>query len=245
MEDDEGIFFVPNGSNDQWGNPLGRLVGFSNPAVPEVHLMSYSDVTYFAGSKSIHADTYDVDSDQLILDQMQLAGSRTRIRGEARVSDVSRILRAAPNEPAAFNIAFPSMTLDVPGTFTAPLNLANVQVIGAVVSADRAISFSRLHAETGDGIIEGAGRYYWGEAGADRALRPGFQLDASIGGTLSVGQVIALWPMTLASGTHAYLDHTLTGGTVSDVHAHLDIRPTDTLGGPMRNDAINVEGRAT
>lgn len=73
VEDDEAIFFVPNGSNDQWGNPLGRLVGFSNPAVPEVHLMSYSDVTYFAGSKSIHADTYDVDSDQ----DMKIGGSRT------------------------------------------------------------------------------------------------------------------------------------------------------------------------
>lgn len=73
VEDDEATLFVPNGLNDQWGNPLGRLVGFSNPAVGEVHLMSYSDVTYFVSSKSIHAETYNADSDQ----DMKIGGSRT------------------------------------------------------------------------------------------------------------------------------------------------------------------------
>jgi len=183
---------------------------------------------------------YDIHSDQLILDQLQLAGSRTRVRGEARLRDVSRILRAAPNEPAAFNIAFPSMTLDVPGTFSAPINLTDVQAVGAIVSADRSINFTRLHARTAQGVMDGAGRYYWGEAGPDHALHPGLQLDASVAGVLSVRDVVAFWPMTLASGTHGYLDHTLKAGAVTDARAHIDIRPADTVGGSLRNDAINV-----
>jgi hypothetical protein len=183
---------------------------------------------------------YDIRSDQLILDQLQLAGSRTQVRGEARLRDVSRILRAAPNEPAAFNIAFPSMTLDVPGTFSAPINLTDVLAVGAIVSADHSINFARLHARTAQGVMDGAGRYYWGEAGADHALHPGLQLDASVAGVLSVRDVVAFWPMNLASGTHGYLDHTLRAGAVTDARAHIDIRPTDTVNGPLRNDAINV-----
>ncbi|MBI3438308.1 MAG: hypothetical protein HY054_06610, partial [Proteobacteria bacterium] len=183
---------------------------------------------------------YDIRSDQLILDQVQLAGSHTQVRGEARLRDVSRILRAAPNEPAAFDIGFPSMTLDVPGTFSAPINLTDVQAVGAIVSADRSINFTRVRGRTAQGVIDGAGRYYWGEAGPDHALHPGLQLDASIAGALSVRDVVALWPMTLASGTHGYLDHTLRAGTVTDARAHIDIRPSDTVSGPLRDDAINV-----
>lgn len=183
---------------------------------------------------------YDIHSDQLILDRLQLAGSRTRVRGEARLRDVSRILRAAPNEPAAFNIGFPSMTLDVPGTFSAPVNLTDVEAVGAIVSADRSINLTRLHARTSQGVIDGAGRYYWGEAGPDHALHPGLQLDASVAGILSVRDVVALWPMSLASGTHGYLDHTLKAGAVTDARAHIDIRPADTASGPMRDGAVNV-----
>jgi hypothetical protein len=183
---------------------------------------------------------YDIDSDQLIVDQMQLAGSRTRIRGEARLRDASRILRAAPNEPAAFDIAFPSMTLDVPGVFAAPLDFANVQFVGAIDSADRAINVTRIRAEAGEAVIEGAGRYYFGPVGADHALRPGLALDATVNGALTVQQVMQGWPMTLASGTHGYLLHTLRAGVVTDGRVHIDLRPADALGGPHRNDAINV-----
>lgn len=183
---------------------------------------------------------YDVRSDQLILDQVQLAGSRTRVRGEARLRDVSRILRAAPNEPAAFDIGFSSITLDVPGTFSAPINLTDVQAVGAIVSADRSINVTRLHARTAQGVIDGAGRYYWGEAGPNHALHPGLQLDASVAGVLSVRDVVTFWPMNLASSTHGYLDHTLRSGAVTDVRAHIDIRPSDSVSGPLRNDAINV-----
>ncbi len=132
------------------------------------------------------------------------------------------------------------MSLDVPGTFSAPLNFTDVQAVGAIVSADRSINFTRLHARTAQGAIDGAGRYYWGEAGPDGALHPGLALDASIAGALSVRDVVAMWPMTLASGTHGYLDRTLRSGAVTDARAHIDIRPADSAGGPMRNDAINV-----
>jgi len=57
---------------------------------------------------------------------------------------------------------------------------------------------------------------------------------------LSVRDVVAFWPMGVAGGTHGYLDHTLRAGAVTDARAHIDIRPSDTVSGPLRNDAINV-----
>lgn len=73
VENDDAILFVPNGTTDSSGNQLGRVVGFNNPSVPEVYLDSYSGVTYFLDTKSIHAEHFDPDSDQ----DMKIGGTRT------------------------------------------------------------------------------------------------------------------------------------------------------------------------
>jgi hypothetical protein len=44
---------------------------------------------------------YDIASDELIIDELSLAGDRTHIGGDVHVHDGSAIMRAAPNEPAA------------------------------------------------------------------------------------------------------------------------------------------------
>ncbi|MFT3726953.1 MAG: DUF3971 domain-containing protein [Terricaulis sp.] len=183
---------------------------------------------------------YDIKTDQLIIDQLNLAGERTRVRGLVRVRDFSRILRAAPNEPAAFDIALPALNLDVPGTFSSPVSLADVHVVGTIVSADRAINFTTIHAKAGDGVVDATGRYYWGEAGPEHRLYPGFALDGMVGGTVTVQQVMAFWPMNLGGSAREYVAHALRAGAVTNGRAHIDIRPEDSLTDGLRQDAIDV-----
>ncbi len=183
---------------------------------------------------------YDIASDELIFDELALAGARTRINGEVRIRNASAILRAAPDQPAAFNITLPSMTLDVPGTFSEPISFSNVQAVGAIVAAERSIRFTRLHAETGQGVINLAGRVYWAAAGADQRLRPGIELQGEVGGALSVREVLRGWPLQLGEGARAYLGTTLLGGRVTGGVVRLDVRPSDLAADFLRNEAIDV-----
>lgn len=183
---------------------------------------------------------YDLESDEVILDQLQLAGDRTRIRGEVRVRDASAIFAARGDQPAAFDISFPAMVLDVPGTFSQPMSLSEVQIVGAITPADRAIRFTRIHAQTGQGAFDATGRYYWAEAGADRAVHPGIELTGALTGSIEAPAVFALWPMGLAEGARSYLAESLTAGRVSDATIQLDIRPSDIAAGQLRNEAVDV-----
>jgi hypothetical protein len=183
---------------------------------------------------------YDIASDQLILDRMQLAGQRTRVRGEVRVRNFSRILKAAPNEPAAFDIAFPALNLDVPGTLATPIALEDVHIAGTIVSADRAINLDTIEAKAGDGVVDAHGRFYWGEAGPQHRLYPGFALDGTVGGTVTVQQVMAFWPVDLGGPAREFVAHGLKSGIVSNGTAHIDIRPSDSLSEALRQDAIDV-----
>src|SRR5690606_9303225 len=93
---------------------------------------------------------YDIDTDELIIDQLALAVARSRIGGEVGVRDVSGILRAAPDQPAAFDISLPAVRLEVPGALAEPISFSNVRVVGAIASADRSIRFTQLTAQTGE-----------------------------------------------------------------------------------------------
>lgn len=183
---------------------------------------------------------YDIGSDELIIDALELGGDRTRIDGEVRVRDVSAILRAAPDEPAAFNISLPSMRLAVPGTFAEPIALANVEVVGAIVSADREIRLTRLHAEIGQAALNASGRVYWAEAGADRRSRPGVQLEGAVEGALDARTVVHMWPIGLGEGARSYLERSLVAGSITDTTIRLDIRPSDVAAGVLRDEAMEI-----
>ena len=184
---------------------------------------------------------YDIESDELILDQLALGGATTRINGEVRVRDVSAILRSAPDAPAAFNITFPSMRVDVPGTFAQPIDLGGVEVAGAIVSADRSINFTRLHARIGEATLDATGRVYWAEAGADRRVHPGIALQAAMTGVLDARAGINFWPVGMGEGARSYVARTLLdGGRVSDVRATIDVRPADVAAGVLRNEAVDM-----
>jgi len=183
---------------------------------------------------------YDIESDELIIDQIQLAGATTRIGGEIHVRNVSAIMRAEPNEAAPFEVSLPSLTLDVPGTFARPVSLTNVQATGTVISADRSIRLSRLHAETDAGAIDGQGRIYWAEVGAEGRLRPGFELTGGLTGSMDALAVLHMWPMGLGEGARDYVTRSITGGRVSDATVRLDIRPSEIAAGVLRNEAIDI-----
>ncbi|MGH6951283.1 MAG: DUF3971 domain-containing protein, partial [Vitreimonas sp.] len=202
-----------------------------------------------AGIFSLHGGRvharYDVASDELIIDQLSLNGDRTRVGGEIRMRDVSAIMRAAPNEPAAFNISLPTLSLDVPGTFAEPIALSNVEIVGAITSANREIRFSRLHARAGQAVLEASGRYYWAEAGANNRVRPGIELNGAIEGVLPARSVINMWPIGLGEGARSFLEHTLTAGRVSDAVVRLDIRPVDFAAGVLRDEAVDIRFNLT
>jgi hypothetical protein len=188
---------------------------------------------------SIHG-RYDIDSDELIIDQVRMAGDRTRINGDIRVQRASMILRAAPNEAAPFNISFPSLAFNVPSTFTEPVSIQNVSITGAVLAGERAVRFDRISARVGASALEGAGRFYWAQAGRESRFYPGVELDAHINGALSIRDVLQLWPVGAGEGARSYLARALTAGRVSNAVARLDIRPSDLAAGALRNEAVDV-----
>ncbi len=181
---------------------------------------------------------YDIESDQLIIDEIALAGDRTRVGGEIRVANVSAIMRAGPNEAAAFNISLPSMRLDVPGTLAEPMAFSNVQVVGSIVSADRSIHLTRMTASTGDGVFNGAGRIYWGDAQGRTHM--GIELEAAVDGALEARDVLHMWPMGLGESAREYLARTITGGRVTDATVRLNITPEDIADGVLSDEAVDV-----
>lgn len=186
---------------------------------------------------------YDIGSDQLVIDEISLGGEQTRISGEIRVSDVSAIMRAAPNEAAAFEVALPSMRLDAPGVFAAPLAFSNVRVVGAITGADSSIRMTQITARTGDATFNGTGRVYWARAG--ERVHPGIELDGAVDGAISAPAVMHMWPIGLAEGTRSYLTRALTAGSVTDGVVKLDIRPSDFAAGVFREEAMDVRFNVT
>jgi hypothetical protein len=181
---------------------------------------------------------YDIGSDALIIDELSFAGDRTRIGGEARLNDASRIFSAAPDQPAAFNITLPSMRLDVPGTFAEPIALTNVQAVGAIISSEGTVRFERLRAEIGGGAIAGSGRFYWAEVGSE--TKTGIALDAASEGAIAARALILAWPIGLGEGARAFMARSLEGGSVTDLTARLDIRPGDRAAEALPDRAIDV-----
>lgn len=185
---------------------------------------------------------YDIESDELIIDEIAFAGDRTRIDGEVRIRDVTRIMRAAPDEPAAFDISLPAARLAVPGTFAEPVAFSNVRLVGSIVSNERSIRFTQLTAQNGEGTIHATGRVYWAEAGEGERRRTytGIELDGRVDGAIDARVVPAVWPMGVGESAREFLGRSIQAGRVTDIVARLDIRPSDRAAGIYRNEAVDV-----
>lgn len=186
---------------------------------------------------------YDIASDELIIDQIQLAGESTRIRGEIRVQAASAIMRAGADAPAAFSVTMPSLVLDVPGTFAKPVDMTNVEAAGSIDIEQRSIEFSRITGRVDDGVANLTARLYWADVGEGeaRSARMGLQLNGNVTGTVNAQSVLAFWPMNLGEATRSYLARSITSGQVSNLSARLDIRPGEAHPErPMRAEAVDV-----
>jgi hypothetical protein len=183
---------------------------------------------------------YDIESDQLIIDEVALAGQETRISGDIRVRDVTRILRAEPNQPAAFSVSLPSARFEAPGTFGGPLQLSNVQIEGSIDAAENAVRFTRINARTRQAVLDGAGRIYWARVGPERQFMPGIELNGTVEGVVDAREVMNGWPIGLGEGIRHYLFDTIRGGRVTDGVVRIKVRPGDILDQRLENDAIDV-----
>lgn len=186
---------------------------------------------------------YDIETDELIIDEIALAGDRTRVGGEIRVRDVSSIFRARPNEAAAFNVSLPSMRLDAPGIMAEPMAISNVQIAGAITGSDRSIRMTRLTARMGEGTFNGTGRIYWGDVAG--ATHFGVELDGAVQGALEARDVLHMWPMGLGESARSYLTRTITGGRVTDATVKLNITPADIADGALLDEAVDVRFNVT
>ena len=185
---------------------------------------------------------YDIETDELIIDEIAFAGDRTRIDGEVRVRDVSRIMSAAPNEPAAFDISLPAARVAVPGTFAEPVAFSNVRLVGAILGSESSIRFTQITAQNGEGTVHATGRVYWAEAGTgdQRRMYTGIELDGRVDGAIDARVIPTVWPMGVGESAREFLGRSIQAGRVTDVTARLDIRPSDRAAGVYRNEAVDV-----
>ena len=183
---------------------------------------------------------YDLASDELVIDQIELGGEKTRINGEVRIERASAIMRARAGEAAPFRLRFASMRLDLPGIFPNPVSLINVAANGEIALGDRAIRVARLYGETGEGAGDVSGRFYWGEAPDGRVL-PGLEMQGRVIGVVDARRVMDFWPIGLGEGARHYIFTALQGGRVTQATARLDIRPSDVAShSGWRNEAVDV-----
>lgn len=181
---------------------------------------------------------YDLEDDVLVVDELALAGSRTRIRGGARLEHASSLLRGDPRAPAQFDIALPSLTLDVPGVFAAPFELANVRAAGAV--SEGGIALTAFEATRGTARILATGRMRFAEIGPNHDIYPGIQLDGRVEGVIDPQAVLALWPITFVESARSYLADALLGGRVSDVAVRINASPQEIAAGQLADSSLDL-----
>lgn len=186
---------------------------------------------------------YDIESDQLIIDEIALAGDHTQVGGEIRVSNVSSIARAAPNETAPFNISLPSLRMSVPGALAEPMSISNVHIAGTITGSDRSIRMTTMTARMGQGVFNGHGRIYLGDAGGRSHV--GIELTGAVDGSLDARDVLHMWPIGLGEGARGYLADTITGGTVTNATVMLNITPADLVDEALVDDAVDVRFNVT
>ena len=183
---------------------------------------------------------YDIEADELVIDQIRLAGDRTRVNGEIRVREASSVLRAAPGEAAPFSVDIPSLVLNAPAVFSQPISLSEVSASGAIAVGDREVRFDSIHAKVGEGVADLSGRYYWAPAGAEGTSYPGIALQGAVSGSVSPQEVMALWPIGLGEGARSYLTDAFTAGRIHDATVNLDIRPADIASETLRNESVDL-----
>ncbi len=186
----------------------------------------------------IHA-AYDLRRDRLTIDQISVAGARTRIQGAIHVANASSILRGDRPQDATFTANLPSIRLEVPGVFPEAAEIRNLDIAGRYNRAANAVEFQRINAAIGASRLNLVGRIYWAAA-ANGETHPGFAFQGGFTGPLEARDVVRLWPLPVADGARDYVGDAVIGGRLSDVVIRTDVRPDDLAAGVLRNEAINI-----
>ena len=183
---------------------------------------------------------YDLKSDILVIDDVQLAGARTRVEGEMRFRNASAFLGASDERVSQFDLALSRLELDVPGFLgEPPVPLTDVSAKGRLLITENAIEVEQATAYLDGAPARAVGRFGLGDDGKG-VIRPSVKLDASLEGEADVRKILAFWPKPLDPEARAWTELRVETGRVRDARARLDLRPQDLRGQPIPRERIDV-----
>lgn len=182
---------------------------------------------------------YDLAGDVLTIDNIAVDGERTQIKGRIAIRQASAFLGTQATEPARFDVALPSVELDAPGVFSAPIAMRNVAVRGAIAPKDASITFDEIDAVVENARVALAGRLYW-VADAQGVLRPGLTAKGGVTGAIDARSVLRFWPVQFVHSARSWVDHGVLGGRVSNAVFEADISPAELSAKLLRNESLSL-----
>lgn len=185
---------------------------------------------------------YNLETDQLEVTELSIAGARTRISGQARLDDASVLFGAAGDRPARFNLNLDSLLVEAPGFLKAPLSFQAVNGTGTLRVDTAQVALERLTARYGDATIAMTGQVDW-RAGRDRTLRPSIRAEGTVGGNLPLREALALWPTTIAPRSRGWLEDALLSGEASEGQFRVNLRAEDIANRQIPDQAVSAQFR--
>ncbi len=182
---------------------------------------------------------YDLASDVLTIDNIAVDGDRTKIKGRMAIRQASAFLGTQAAEPARFDMALPSIELDAPGVFSAPIAMRNVTLRGAIAPKDASITFDEIDAVVDNARVALAGRLYW-VADAQGVLRPGLTAKGGVTGAIDARSVLRFWPVQFVKSARGWVDKGVLGGRVSNAVFEADISPAELSAKFLRNESLSL-----
>lgn len=181
---------------------------------------------------------YDFVSDALVIEEIALAGSRTRVTGLGRLESASALFSDS-DAPAALDVAFQSLALDMPGVFAGPAELRDVSLKGKIDRANNKLTVDAFRFGVEAAKAEISGEIYWAED-RQKVLRPAARLTGGFTGELSPAAVLRLWPIEAGKGARDWLSLGLKGGVLRNVAMRADIRPDMIARGQLPDEALDI-----
>ncbi len=184
---------------------------------------------------------YDPAADRLVISDASISAGPFAVAGSGALGNV-----AALWTQGATGLDLTLSRLDAPplGPGLAPIRLTQGRFIGSYDAAER-----RLMAKTAGAVLFGARAGAQGEltfeTDRDGRLRPLGELNLTTDATtLTVPQVLSVWPRVLAPNTRAWVAQNILGGLVSDGRARLVFTPEVWARGRFPKDGFSLTFRA-
>ncbi len=184
---------------------------------------------------------YDPAADRLVISDASISAGPYAVAGSGALSNV-----AALWTQGAAGLDLTVSRLDAPplGPGLAPIRLSQGRFIGSYDAGER-----RLAAKTASAILFGARAGADGEltfaTNRDGRLRPLGVLNLTTDATtLTVPQVLSVWPRALAPNTRAWVSQNILGGLVSDGRARLAFTPEVWARRRFPKDGFSLSFRA-